>query len=649
MDKLTGKLLSERYEIQEKIGCGGMANVYKAHCRTLNRTVAIKILKDEFRNNEEFVKRFKTESQAVALLSHPNIVAVYDVGAYDGLPFIVMEYIDGITLKDYMDKKGVLSTKEIIIFVRQILLALRHAHGRKIIHRDIKPQNIMMLRNGTVKIADFGIARFVMSNTQTITESAIGSAHYLSPEQAKGSVTDEKTDIYSVGVIIYEMLTGKVPFDAENPVMVAIMHIQGNAKPPHLINPNAPSALESIAMHAMAREPFNRYSNAEEMLSDIIAFGKNPNIVFNYKYNYNPAQNTQYFDAVKHYKNVENVNDKYNSRYRTDENEENPKTNHNKEAANKRLRKKAIMTVLSLIVLVSVLVLGGKAFINILEFGTIWPGEREELVVPDFTDMTVSEIEEDEKYKDFKIIVTDKMYDTEIEKDKVISQDPKAGSKVRPDKEINVTLSLGIDRIEVPDIINMEYRQAVIALKDKGFIPTVEYIFDDNIINGYVVKCNPDVGTKHGNNTAITLYVSKGKEQKMVTVPSVLGKTEDVAKAMMTDAGLVVKKVEPVASEQKRGIIISQSIAAGQSVSEKTEIILEISAGVKSKQDIYIPFKEEPQQFELKILVNGTEIYKATHYAAEGGKNITIEGYGSTLVEAYIDGVLYISRVVTFE
>ena len=284
MDNYVGKRLDGRYEIREIVGVGGMAVVYKAYDNIDDRMVSIKVLKDEFLANEEFRRRFKNESKAIAVLSHPNIVKVYDVSLGDKLQYIVMEYVEGITLKEYIEQQGVIPWKEAVHFTTQILRALQHAHDKGIVHRDIKPQNILLLENGSIKVTDFGIARFSRGETRTMTEAAIGSVHYISPEQARGETTDDKADIYSVGVVLYEMITGRLPFEAESAVSVAIMQVQNEATPPREINPQIPLGLEQITLHAMEKSTANRYQSAAEMLLDLDELKRNPSIKFDYTY-----------------------------------------------------------------------------------------------------------------------------------------------------------------------------------------------------------------------------------------------------------------------------------------------------------------------------------------------------------------------------
>ena len=302
MDKYTGKRLDGRYEIHELLGVGGMAVVYRAYDTIDDRMVAIKILKDEFAGNSDFLRRFRNESKAIAVLSHPNIVKVYDVSFGDRIQYIVMEYVDGITLKQYLDQqKETVPWKEALHFTVQILRALQHAHEKGIVHRDIKPQNIMLLQDGTIKVMDFGIARFARSETRTMTDKAIGSVHYIAPEQARGDVTDERADIYSVGVMLYEMLTGRLPFEADNAVSVAIMQLQANPTLPRDINPDIPEGLQEITMKAMQKAPSQRYQSAAEMLQDIETFRRNPAVRFDYKYFVDDTP-TRYVNAIENVK-----------------------------------------------------------------------------------------------------------------------------------------------------------------------------------------------------------------------------------------------------------------------------------------------------------------------------------------------------------
>ncbi len=431
MDPLIGKILSERYEVVERIGTGGMANVYKARCNVLHRFVAVKVLKEEYRKEEDFIKRFRTESRAVALLSHPNIVAVYDVGVDLELPYMVMELIEGITLKEYIGQKKRLDPREAVFFAMQIVKALEHAHSRKIVHRDIKPQNIMILRDGTIKVADFGIARFTLSNTQTITETAIGSVHYLSPEQAKGSISDEKSDIYSLGVVLYEMVTGQVPFDAENPVMVAIMHLQQVPRRPHELAPGLPDGLESIILRAMCRDPLMRYQSAGDMHADLDAFRKNPNIRFQYTFTRDEQQETHIFKPV---------------------------SDRQLEGAKAEQQRGRVMMYIKLgliaVALIVLIFLGSQAvklFQNLMEFGSFSPQDTEEIEVPPLVNLNYDAVLRNEvNYEDFVIVLEESVYDDTVEAGTILEQEPAAGEVVRPGSEIRVTAT-GRDGPDCPN------------------------------------------------------------------------------------------------------------------------------------------------------------------------------------------------------
>lgn len=658
-DKMIGRLLSERYEIMERIGSGGMANVYRARCNYLNRFVAIKILKEEYKGQEDFIKRFKTESRAVALLSHPNIVAVYDVGQEDDLPYIVMELIEGITLKQYIEQRAPLSYKEVLLFTYQILKALEHAHGRKIIHRDIKPQNIMLLRDGTIKVADFGIARFTLSNTQTMTETAIGSVHYISPEQAKGSVSDEKSDIYSVGVVMYEMLTGRVPFDADNPVMVAIMHLQSDPELPSAINADVLPGLESITMRAMSRETSLRYQSAASMLSDLETFKNNPNVLFNYAYRHDDSQSTQYFEAVR----PEQLAPRPSARPAPSPQRRPPKkrpsaySDYEASDREKLLEKvwlgvKIIGIIVALAVIYNIYSKGMEIFNTLMETGDI-PIEMapppEEVEVPDLKGKMLSEVLEDEKYSRFKIVQSDAKNSETEPAGAIISQDREAGSTARPDSTINVVVSLGKKEIKIPDVSKVEYRTAMLSLRDLGLIPERVDENHDEIAVGYCIKTDPAPGLSVGEGAIVKVYVSMGKAVKMVETPSVLGKKSDEARKELVGRGFIIESINSIEDPAPKGTIIAQSVAPGAMVEEQTPIVLTMSLGTAKTMNFYVNLPLNPPRFTITIYVNGTQAYKGEHRADEGSLYVPISGDGSSMVEVYIDDRLHASELVKFE
>ncbi|MBR1779592.1 MAG: Stk1 family PASTA domain-containing Ser/Thr kinase, partial [Clostridia bacterium] len=450
MDKYVGKRLDDRYEIQELLGYGGMAVVYSAYDLEEKRTVAIKILKDEFINNKDFVRRFKNESQTISMLSHPNIVKVLDVSFGENLQYIVMEYIDGITLKDFIDQQGKIQWKDAVYFTTQILKALNHAHQKGVVHRDIKPQNIMLLRDGTIKVTDFGIAKFSSYETRTMTGKTIGSVHYISPEQARGDITDEKADIYSVGVMLYEMLTGKLPFEADNAVSVAIMQLQSNPKPPRMINAEIPEGLEEITIKSMQKNPKYRYESANEMLQAIDEFRKNPSIRFEYKY-FNEDSPTKYIAAINSIKeNKQKAS--YEDEYIEDEN-------------GKSKSSKAISIILGVgiaVVMVSI--------VMILGLLTGWFGlDAKDVDVPNFIGKKVVDVVDNSGYK-FQWQI-EYSYDASKEEGIIVDQNPKSGSKmVNEGSTITLTVNNSGAKINVPSIKGKNVDEAKAILKKAGFL-----------------------------------------------------------------------------------------------------------------------------------------------------------------------------------
>ena len=431
-----------------------MAVVYKARCHRLNRLVAVKILKSDLAQDAEFRRRFHDESKAVAMLSHPNIVAVYDVSRSSSIEYIVMELIDGITLKQYMQKRGQLNWRESLHFIIQIMKALGHAHSRGIIHRDIKPHNIMILRDGSVKVADFGIARLT-SSQNTLTQEALGSVHYISPEQAKGSHVDARSDIYSAGVVLYEMITNRLPFEGDSPVSVAIQHINSVPLSPRDLNPELPEALEMITMKAMASDVEKRYSSADEMLSDLEEFRKNPSIIFEYSAadyakDVDPGEPTQVISSAGRKKAASQ-----HLRYGEDvEYEEFPAKSSGKTRA----------VVISSVVVV-LLVIGSLWFFIFQSFFTA----SDEFTVPELVGKKLEDVQSSDAYGDFTIIEGTSQYSDDTEAGVILSQDPEKGRQVKRNTEITVVVSLGSQVITMPDLVNTEYRSAVVYLTNMGF------------------------------------------------------------------------------------------------------------------------------------------------------------------------------------
>ena len=563
MDRFVGKRLDGRYEIQEIIGVGGMAVVYKAHDNVENRTVAIKILKEEFVSNEEFIRRFKNESKAIAVLSHPNIVKVYDVSFGDLIQYIVMEYIDGITLKEFIERQGSLRWKDAVYFTIQILKGLQHAHDKGIVHRDVKPQNIMVLSDGTIKVADFGIARFARNEQRTITEKAIGSVHYISPEQARGEKTDEKADIYSVGVMLYEMLTGQLPFEAESAVSVAIMQLQRDPKLPTEINSAIPLGLEQITMHAMQKTPERRYQSASEFLCDLEQFKKDPESTFDYSYFVDNAP-TKFVDTL--------ISSTPASAVVEEDDEE-------AEVLKEKNNMIPILAGIASALIIAIIVLA------IIFVPKLFKGTGAEIVCPKFIGMTIDEVKQHENFNSFDIeweYTASEDYDIGV----VCDQSQSEGKKLKNGAAITLYVSTGQTNIKVPDVYGKTESYAVSELKSKGFATVVKEVADDEVKAGLVVKTDPARTTVMADGAEITVYVSTGKATKMLDVPNVVGLTEEKAKADIEKLGLVVQsELRDLTANEKeyaKGYVIAQEPDANSSekVPEGTTIKIYVSTGV---------------------------------------------------------------------
>lgn len=502
MDRFVGKRIDGRYEIQEIIGIGGMAVVYKARDNQENRTVAVKILKEEFTSNEEFLRRFKNESKAIAMLSHPNIVDVYDVSFGDLIQYIVMEYIDGITLKEFIEREGSLRWKDAVHFTVQILKGLQHAHDKGIVHRDVKPQNIMVLPDGTIKVTDFGIARFARSDQRTITDKAIGSVHYISPEQARGEKTDEKADVYSVGVMLYEMLTGKLPFQADSAVSVAIMQLQRDPQLPTEINGSIPLGLEQITMHAMQKTVERRYQSAAEMLCDLVSFRKDPALTFEYSYFVDNSP-TRYVGDIPVVTPIP-------------ENAE-----QNFEATEEEETKTKSMMVPILAGIATTLAVAVIIVLIIVVYNFLQPS-AEEYSCHNFVGMTWEEDFENGNFDDRYNFVIKWEYNDDCEYGEVFRQSITPGEKLKDVTKITLYVSLGKDRIQLPDFYNTDYLEAQKALRDDGFTVKIEKIDDDTVEPGFVVRTEPEAYTTVAKGSEITLFVCKGAIEKKAIVPNVI-------------------------------------------------------------------------------------------------------------------------------
>ncbi|MEE1187090.1 MAG: Stk1 family PASTA domain-containing Ser/Thr kinase [Acutalibacteraceae bacterium] len=655
MDKFLGKRLDGRYEINEIIGIGGMAVVYKAYDRIEQRTVSVKILKEEFTKSEEFKQRFQTESKAISMLNHPNIVKIYDVSLGDNFQYIVMEYIDGITLKEYIEKQGVLSWKEALYFTVQILRALQHAHDKGIVHRDVKPQNMMLLRDGTVKVTDFGIARFSRTE-KTITEKTIGSVHYISPEQARGDITDEKADLYSMGVLLYEMLTGKLPFDADSAVSVAIMQMQDDPVPPRQINSTIPVGLEQITMRAMMKNPNRRYHSDAEMLRDLEEFKRDPSITFNYDNPYTDSEPTKIISK-----------EELDALTNTTENQQEPET------------KKSLVPVLSAIASVLVIALGIIAFLVMKGCGGTNVDE-----CPDFFGMYYEDVVEKYPEYNFTFKLANEDAKSVVSKGCIVKQSVDAGTKMKEKKDVTLYYN-DTEFVKIPDVTNYkDFETAKAALEKQGIKVADEPIEKtpdeddkDKFKAGEVMGTDPvadtlvekvvtsedidDVSSEeessedtsssedkdNKNNAAamlaqVSLKTTQEGEEVAIVIctvdfPDLIGLSEDEAVKQIETVGLKAKvtKMYHDASKADEGEVFEQSIEKGTSTADIKDDTCEIFVSVG----------------ELVITVAAPSEYDEDSYTVEvtcGSKTVTQEYSSSTknkdfkLVPSESEGKAYV-------
>ncbi len=648
MDQYIGKMLDNRYEILERIGTGGMAIVYKAKCHRLNRLVAIKILKSDLAQNEEFRRRFNAESQAVAQLSHPNIVSVYDVSRGGDMEYIVMELIDGITLKQYMEKRGQLNWRESLHFITQIMRGLSHAHSRGIIHRDIKPQNIMVLRDGSVKVADFGIA-CLADSAQTLTQEALGSVHYISPEQARGDRPDARSDIYSSGVVLYEMLTGRLPFEGESAVSVAIQHLSSIPLAPREINPDIPEQLELICMKAMAPDLEHRYQSADAMIADLEAFRKNPEVEMKFDLSdLRPEENDEPTRTIRTMPShtvtipVHQPERNYPRRER-DEDEEPRRTGSGKRG-----------------VLVSAVTVAAVAVVIVLFktiLGSFAPAVVDQYQVPDLYNMTIEEAEDDPRIEGvFEIQKAGSEFSTDVPEGHILRQDPKKGETRKGSQlVIQVWVSAGEETGEVPDLENKSEQDARILLeklnKEYNLELTVEAPeelkqFSEEITEGYVIKTEPAQGEILKKGDTVKLILSKGPDIKPVTVLPFVGMSIDSVLSQLESYKLTcdAADVEVVDSDKPGGTIVWQSPASGETVPEGTTIKFRVSAGLASSAlpiTVDIPQNgKDIVKVEIYVGDEPNPQYSETVYEADGAVSTTLYGTGRKMVKVYFDGVL---------
>ena len=650
MDKYIGKRLDGRYEIHELLGVGGMAYVYKAYDNIEKRWVAIKILKEELAGNSDFLRRFRNESKAIAVLSHPNIVKVYDVSFGDRIQYIVMEYIDGITLKQYIEQQGEIKWREALYFTVQILRALQHAHEKGIIHRDIKPQNIMLLEDGTIKVTDFGIARFSQAETQTMTDKAIGSVHYIAPEQARGGYINDKADIYSVGVMLYEMLTGQLPFVADNAVSVAIMQMQAEPTPPSRINPSIPKGLEEITMHAMEKNPAQRFPSAADMLEDVERFRRNPEIVFRYGEQVDRAYAGTSADI---YGNVQQnaAPQKYNDNYEYEE--EYVRSQNSNRASKIIVGIVAAVVFVAVIVGIGYLVKGkransGSGFLSFLPGFSTSSTTSDEIVLPNFVGkIYASDIEGNSEYADLTFEIT---YGNVPSKQpgEVLRQTPAAGMTVKKGKTVSLTVNGEAEQVVVEDVKGYKQQDAYDALKALNLSPKIQAVADDDTAVGYVVKTDPAAGSTVSTGTTVTIYVSSGPSKESAVIPNIVGYQYSAAKEELEAAGFVVT----AEYDDESDTVLSVSPDEGEKAKKGSVVTVTVSSGKGAQKDVYydIPLPGGvSDDLTMKIYVDGTLVETRTvNPSTSPYSNMTFTGKGRANLVITLNDQQYITAEIDY-
>ena len=580
MDNLIGKKLDGRYLIESLIGVGGMANVYKGRDIRTGNEIAVKVLKEEFLGNEELVRRFKNESKAISILDHPNIVKVYDVSVTDQLQYIVMEYIDGITLKEYLKQRGgALTWKEVVHFATQVLSALEHAHSKGIVHRDVKPQNIMLQADGSIKMMDFGIARFSRAQSQTISDKAIGSVHYISPEQAKGDRTDARTDIYSVGVMLYEMLSGRLPFDGTGTVSIAIMQISEKPKPLAEVAPNVPEGLRQITEKAMEKDPAARYQSAAEMLEAIKAFKQNPSIRFEYEYNTQDSPSKTINKVVGGTKSGISTQQARRAGAPTAGGKGKGKGVRSTKA--KSAAKAKGFSVLPIFFGMAVaFVIGAFILVYLIFTNSTNPlfSNRANVQLIDFVGMTEDEFRASEY---FSLLDPDivQEYNSSYPAGTIFQQSPAAGRTVKEQQKITLKVSLGTEYVTLPDVAGNDKATAKQTLTNLGVSVVTKRETNDSVGEGTVIRTDPAAGNQVEGGSTVILYVAKPSVDTSVIVPAVEGLTEGEARSELRALNLVTKVVEQ-ASDQPQGTVLSQNPSAGTQTSINGVVVLYVSSGV---------------------------------------------------------------------
>ena len=651
---LEGSVIGNRYKVQEKIGNGGMATVYKALDQVLNRYVAIKVLREEFTTDEEFIKRFNAEAQSAARLTHPNIVSVFDVGQEYNIYYIVMELIQGKTLKQIIEEDGCLPYRWAINIATQIASALEMAHKNHIIHRDIKPHNIMITEDGVAKVTDFGIAKAVSNSTITAFGTTLGSVHYFSPEHARGGYTDAKSDLYSLGVVMYEMLTGKVPFDADTPVSIALKHMQEDPVEPIKINKDIPFALNQIIMKAMKKDPNERYQNATEIIRDLNMALKNPDGGFVKDTNYEG-------DFTKRIPTIESKEEFSSTKQRASDIPEKHKTKIGTFFAEHPKTKVMLIIAIFIIIFVATLVITLT-----LSNSSSSKNKSGDVQIPNVVGISQDEAKKKVEELKLKYNVRREEYNADVEAGFIISQDPEYinNYSVKEGSTVNVVVSKGKQLVKMPKVMGMEYSEAEKTLRDLGLkIEKVEEI-SQKVQEGYVISQENAENTDVEAGATVKIHVSKGNGIKKVTVTSVVGKDKEAAKSELTELGLEVNIVEEENTAKSDGVVLKQSIDVGTVVEEGTAITLTVNKieqnkqgtvniNVKSLVATYAQNDDEDDEknntVSIRAMVGSDTVYDKKVSKDTENINFTVEGKGNISVKVYINGILVNGKTYTMD
>ena len=642
MENILGTKLADRYLIEELVGVGGMCNVYRAFDAEALRTVAVKMLRDEYAADEEYLRRFRNESRAINALSHPNIVKIYDVVLDVPNPYLVMEYVSGITLKEYIERKKPIPGKTAANIAGLVLTALQCAHENGIVHRDVKPQNIMVTEKGEVKVMDFGIARFAMSQSRTIDGNAIGSVHYISPEQALGDAVDQRTDIYSVGVILFEMLSGRLPFDGESPISVALQQVEQNPKALRSLNPNVPVGLEQITLHAMAKDPDCRYQNCGEMIADLRKWLVDPKTTF-------PAYTARAAKPAK--KSGEGIGI-MPKKQGVMASQKAAKTGENNEK--KRLRDRLTTPLSKLFAVTCGVVVASLLFVLVMfqiyqPFKSVEDIPLPNLVGVDFTAASNG------AYPGIKIKLESEDYNADYEEGQIYRQSPNAGTSVKKGSTVQVWVSAGNKMVTIPTFTNQEATAVYAKLVSLGLKYSTTDIASDTIAEGSVVRTSPDAGQSVAAGSTVVVYVSVGSNKEKVQVPEVLGYPEESAVQVLRDAQFDVTVTYQLTDYQYDGLVINQTPASPSMVPIGSKITLVVgtvdNANVNGEATVTLQTTppDLPGTVNVTAVLNGETVYSEVIEPRNTRLiSIPLQGSGTCMADVLIDGEVYKSASVDF-